>query len=106
MNKLTDIIHANMKNSEMNAAMLADELDLTRTQLTAKVRQITGSSLNSYITRVRMNYACRLLKQTDKTVGEVAMACGFEDMGYFGRVFKNSFNCTPSQFRKLPNDPK
>lgn len=106
MNKLTDIIHANMKNSEMNASMLADELDLTRTQLTAKVRQITGSSLNSYITRVRMNYACRLLKQTDKTVGEVAMACGFDDMGYFGRVFKNSFNCTPSQFRKLPNDPK
>ena len=102
MNKLTDIIHANMKNSEMNAALLADELDLTRTQLTAKVRQITGNSLNSYITRVRMNHACRLLRQTDKTVGEVAMACGFDDMGYFGRVFKNSFNCTPSQFRKLP----
>ena len=103
VNKLTDLICANMKNSDMNAVLLAEQLAMTRSQLTAKVRQIVGCSLNSYITQVRMNHARRLLRQTDKTIGEVAMACGFDDMGYFGRVFKSQFNCTPSQFRKIPN---
>jgi AraC-like DNA-binding protein len=48
-----------------------------------------------------MDRAARMLKQTDMNIGEVAMKCGFEDVSYFSRVFKQAFDCTPSQYRKL-----
>ena len=36
-------------------------------------------------------------------IGDIAMQCGFEDSGYFGRVFKQTFHMTPSQYRKKPH---
>jgi AraC-like DNA-binding protein len=51
--------------------------------------------------RVRLSYAKRLLKaDTLKPIGEVAVKCGFDDLAYFSRIFKQAFGLTPSQYRK------
>lgn len=44
--------------------------------------------------------AKRMLSSNDMPIGDIAMQCGFEDVGYFGRVFKQTFHMTPSQYRK------
>ncbi|HHV04670.1 MAG TPA: AraC family transcriptional regulator, partial [Bacteroidales bacterium] len=33
-------------------------------------------------------------------IGEIALECGFTDMGYFSRTFKQLYSMTPSQYRK------
>ena len=50
-----------------------------------------------------MEKARRLLSSNDMPIGDIAMQCGFEDAGYFGRVFKQIFRMTPSQYRKKPH---
>ena len=62
---------------------------------------VTGQSPAVYIMRLRLVYAKRLLK-SDVTlpIGNVAQRCGFEDVAYFSRIFKQQFDMTPSQYRK------
>ncbi|MDI9523271.1 MAG: helix-turn-helix domain-containing protein [Bacteroidota bacterium] len=33
-------------------------------------------------------------------IGEIALECGFTDMGYFSRTFKQLYSMTPSQYRR------
>ncbi len=41
-----------------------------------------------------------LLSGTNANVKEIAGACGYQDYGYFGKVFKRSCGLTPEQYRK------
>jgi AraC-like DNA-binding protein len=49
---------------------------------------------------MRINEACRLLVQTEKSVNQIAFDCGFETLSYFNRVFLNKKGITPSGYRK------
>ena len=53
-----------------------------------------------YINILRLQYACTLLKTTNKTITEIALDCGFNDSNYFSKQFKSMYFCTPQQFRK------
>jgi AraC-like DNA-binding protein len=42
-----------------------------------------------------------LLKNTDLSISEIAVAVGFEDSNYFSRAFKRSYGLTPREHRAL-----
>lgn len=58
-----------------------------------------GMAFTEYITDLRINYACTLLKTTRMPVAEVAEKTGFNDYYYFTRVFKKITGKTPTAFR-------
>ena len=53
-----------------------------------------------YLTHLRMKKACRLLKTTNRPVGQICDSCGFESQSSFIRLFKKEFGTTPQVFRK------
>ncbi|MBO9620944.1 MAG: helix-turn-helix domain-containing protein [Niabella sp.] len=55
----------------------------------------TGSSPIDYFIRLKLQYACRLLKQSDLKIGEISVEPGYDDVFYFSRLFKKNN-------RKLP----
>ena len=56
-------------------------------------RKETGHSFNDYLTEVRINKAKLLLTSPQTyTIAEIAEMTGFNDTGYFGKVFKNDFD--------------
>jgi YesN/AraC family two-component response regulator len=59
-----------------------------------------GMTFSTYMTRIRMEEATRLLKETGKDVKEIARLCGYSDYFYFCRVFKKHYSCTPTNFRE------
>lgn len=59
----------------------------------------TGLTINEYRTKLRLDYAQRLLLTTDLTVSQIADACGFCDAFYFSRIFTKNCGCPPSCFR-------
>ena len=70
-------------------------------QLKRKIHELTGKNLSAYINQLRMEKAMRLLKQNpDMLVGDVAVECGFADVAYFSRVFRQYYGKTPTQARK------
>ena len=63
-------------------------------------RQKTGSSILSYLTRVRMAEAVRLLTATDKMVKEIALLCGYRSAQYFCRAFTAFHGRSPLAVRE------
>lgn len=53
-----------------------------------------------YLNDYRLNRAKELLIGSYSTISEVALAVGFDNVGYFDRVFKRAFGVTPKQFAK------
>lgn len=53
-----------------------------------------------YLNDYRLNRAKDLLLSAHRTISEVAMSVGFDNVGYFDRVFKRAFGMTPKQFAR------
>lgn len=53
-----------------------------------------------YVTKLRMDYACRLLDSTNLMVGEIGERSGYADYFYFTRTFKKTVGMTPTQYRE------
>lgn len=59
----------------------------------------TGLSVGEYINRKKIKTAKKLLKETKKTVTEIAFAVGFNNVTYFNRVFKKEVGISPCEYR-------
>ena len=53
-----------------------------------------------FLMRLRMNEACRMLVESEQTVGEIAYALKFEDPLYFSSKFRHEFGCTATEYRE------
>lgn len=53
-----------------------------------------------YLTEVRLEAAGKLLVETEEPVTEIAFRVGFSSSAYFGKVFKNAYYMSPTQFRR------
>lgn len=61
---------------------------LGRTRFAAVFRDQSGDSPTRFLHRVRVRAACRLLRETDRSITHIAMECGFGTSQYFAQVFK------------------
>jgi AraC-like DNA-binding protein len=46
-----------------------------------------------------MQHAEQLLRETDLSIGEIALTCGYIHQGHFAASFFREFNCSPAAFR-------
>lgn len=60
----------------------------------------TGETFTEYTTKLKVNFACNLLKTTELPVAAVADRVGFGDYYYFTRVFKKQVGETPTAYRE------
>jgi transcriptional regulator GlxA family with amidase domain len=65
-----------------------------------RFKQATGMSPLEYAHRVRLEEAKQMLEATDLPVAAVALDVGYEDEGFFVRLFKRSVHLTPAQYRR------
>jgi YesN/AraC family two-component response regulator len=64
-------------------------------------KDTTGMTVVEYIQKIRIQNACRLLKETNYTVREVSNQVGYEDSKFFTELFKRYTGHTPGAHRKL-----
>lgn len=57
-----------------------------------------------YMTGYRLRKACRRLTETDDSITEISYQCGLGSASYFGKIFRERFNCTPVQYRRNWHD--
>ena len=63
------------------------------------LKETKGMTLRQYIIAYRLKLSKRMLRETEKTTGEIAEACGFTDASYFTKTFKSAFDQTPKDYR-------
>jgi AraC family carnitine catabolism transcriptional activator len=79
---------------------LAANVGITRRQLERLFRTSMGESPAGFYLNLRLERGRQLLQQTDLSVMEVSLACGFESSSYFARCYKNRFQRPPRQDRR------
>lgn len=94
-----DLINARL-NRGMTVAELARECDLSHRHFCRAFRHSVGSSPHSYMQARRIELAKELLSQSDSSLGEVGLVCGFADQSHFTRVFTQIAGVTPGVWRR------
>jgi len=79
---------------------VAHYVGVSESYLTRCFHQETGVTPMVYLNSYRVNKAKELLTEGEKSVTEVAMAVGFSDSNYFGRVFRREVGVSPGAYRR------
>lgn len=79
---------------------LCNQFFVSKNTLYRAFRDRYGTSVNQYLTSLRMDRAGQLLADTHMTIAEVAVAVGIGDYHYFCRVFSRQMGISPGAFRK------
>lgn len=75
-------------------------MTMSHSQLHRKLAALTGLSASKFIRHIRLEKAKTLLLDPDLSITAVAFETGFNDPSYFGRVFKQTYNATPVEWRE------
>ncbi len=79
---------------------VADQLKYNASYFSRRFHQFTGFTFLEYLNRCRTTLAGQMLLDTDKTVSEIALDCGFPNVSSFITFFKRQYAQTPEQYRR------
>lgn len=63
----------------------------------------TARTFPAFVNELRVGRACRLLAETEQSITDIALACGFANLSNFNRQFRRLKRVTPSEFRRQVN---
>lgn len=95
---LKDFVTKNIDNSNLSVMDMAQAMNVSRTVLFVRMKHIFDSSPNNYLLNTRINYAKRLLSESNTRVSDVAYRCGFSDPKYFSRCFRKLTGMLPKEY--------
>lgn len=99
----TEIIKRNFDNPEFDMDMLAKELNLGRSKMFARLKEVVGLTPNEYTLKLKLEEALRMLQEEpDFNVSEISYRLGFNSPRYFSRCFKTFYGVSPQNYRKAP----
>ena len=99
--KLVQVIGEMEQHSEppLSTSQLALGINVTRRQLERLFRLHLNDTPRNFYLGLRLEKARQLLRQTDMSVLDISIACGFESPSYFTRSYRVRFTCAPRQDR-------
>lgn len=77
----------------------ASQAKLSERRFSQLFRAQTNDSWLNYLRNLRINHACHLLKNTDRSVTAIAFESGFSDLSNFYRAFKQTIGKSPLEWR-------
>jgi signal transduction histidine kinase/DNA-binding response OmpR family regulator/ligand-binding sensor domain-containing protein len=98
LEKALNVVKEHIDDYEFNVSAFAYSMHMSRMTLHRKIKAITGETTTGFIRSNRMKHAAHLFKQGHDSVSEVSLQCGFLDLSYFSRVFREFHGCPPTQF--------
>lgn len=92
---LTSQIHKRITIEELSRIYL-----MNPTTLKNAFKSVYGNSIATHIKEHRMEYAAKLLRESEKSIAEIAQAVGYDSQSRFSAAFKGYFNILPREYRK------
>lgn len=97
--RIVEYIRLNF-DGDLSVAALSHLTGVSASRVIKRFHNETGETLGAFISSQRIAEAVRLMRDPSYSLSEIAMAVGFNDGGYFTKVFKKCKGMTPSTFRK------
>lgn len=79
---------------------VAEEVHLTPHYFGQMFKTVTGETFVAFLTQIRMEKACELLKNPELRHYDICNQVGYCDSNYFAKVFQRTFAMSPKQFRQ------
>lgn len=98
MQKVINIIEANLTNEHFNVQMLADKLNMSQPTLFRKIKEKSELSIIKVIRSVRMSKAASLITEHKYSILEISEMVGFNDPNTFRKHFTEQFGISPSKY--------
>ena len=86
---------------ELTLSVIAKHFEKNASYVSAQFKNEVGVNLTDYIQVEKIHGAIRLLNTTDLSIAQVAATVGYNDFGYFTKIFKKHIGHTPSEYRKM-----
>lgn len=99
---ISNIILSPEQNWKMDS--LCQLANLSKAQLIRLFNQQIGTSPHHFVNHIRLQKAAELLKQSQQSILDIALNCGFQSETNFGKAFKKYYQLTPGQYRKQQNE--
>ena len=80
---------------------VAAQVHISRTECFRCFQKITGQCPKSYLNSYRIRQAMRQLETTDDSITAICFSCGFNNMSYFVKRFRESAGVSPGKYREL-----
>lgn len=87
-------------NQPLTIAYLASEVGINECYLKSAFKQLTGSSIASYIRKQRLACAYQLLLNSDLSIQQIAQKIGYCNSSHFSQNFRKQYQQNPSSIRK------
>ena len=91
-------IHENTA-AALNMEALAAQHNVSYVWFRTAFKEIVGTSPGQYQLNLRLEKACRMLRETDLPIAEIAFVNGFESEYHFSKMFKKKINLSPSAYK-------
>ena len=98
LTKARDLLHDCFAQN-LSLKQIAASVDVHPVHLAVRFRKHYGSTIGDYVRKLRIDFACSRLVETDQSLIEIAMAAGFCDQSHFSRTFKQIAGVSPSEYR-------
>lgn len=97
--KMTGYIHRNY-DKKITLDDIASSGAVCRSRCCDLFKEHMKQTPNSYLNRYRLARSYEMLRQTKRTISEIAMSCGFQNCSYFSYVFRKEVGMKPNDYRK------
>ncbi len=87
-------------SENINLGTILELTNYSKSHFIKLFKESTGMVVSEYINKYRIEKACFDLIYTNNNITEIAMACGFNNIQYFSRKFREYMKCTPKQYQK------
>jgi len=101
MNRVRDYMQANL-SADVSLQELANVACLSRFHLLRMFKQVYRQTPHQFLTRLRIEEACRRLRQSEEPISSIALDCGYPSPAHFAAVFRRVVRVTPTVYRRLP----
>lgn len=98
--KLMEYVDENFANP-LPLSELCKKLNFSLPYISRRFKLDTAMTFNNFLQKTRVEQSCRLLIETDEPITAIAQAVGYDDIKFFGKVFKENTKMSPSEFRKF-----
>ena len=97
LRKLGEVVEANLQNEQFSVEELANQMNMSRSNLHRKLKQSSGQTANQFIREYRLERAMELLKKDGRPISEVAYEVGFSSPSYFTSCFTEHYGYPPGE---------
>lgn len=98
------IVLDHLSNEQFGVSELAEQMNMSRSNLLRKIKKHTQLSASQFIRQVRLQKGKELLKQTELSISEISYQVGFGNTSYFIKCFRENYGYPPGEVRKGKTD--